>query len=785
MAIRTYKVSLDSKNVITPEPIYLRQGDKTGAVVIDATLMDSGVPIVLNGLTPMFKANTADGKAVIADEGGFSIINSAGGELTYQVPNALTSVAGKVTNAYFSLRDSSGVESTFNIPFVVLEAADATQTAALDYITIIDGANSNVQAIINAHHIIPITDAAPTGSSSIAVQSINGMNWLAVSSKAQGSAGVGIYFAPQIVGLPYPFLFKFKFRSSATDYYSVRAVYANSKGEMLKNDIINRFIAIAGQFTDVKSFFVNEAPADTAIIHLNIVKDEAVASGPGVVYYATDFSLTPKFLKQDATDNVVFSTHFDQGSQPALPLNGSSLSFVKRSSGLAFKNWVTVNSPTTPAASTGMAIYLNINKINQNSGSRILLKFLASSQSAMTLSCDLVYLNSGLQIVGSTHISSNNLLADSSRLKFAFIAQNTIPTGAVYARLQFTDYASESYSFSITDVSIENYFPDVSTASPLLSSPIPALQGQNLFVFGHSFAGPDGPGAGDGQHAPDIFGRINQVSDIDNHAGSGTRSDQILTAVANNWVKNTRGIVWLAGCIRNDQNYFTNNAPNYTTVTRTMMTILAHLTSRDGSNIVQNGNNYDFSFSGDKAYLILPFTKTPSSPITVIDESGQPVATFTTGGYGYDFPGAVTISGLGSGTHQLRANGPVFKVLIPLASTPLIIWEKEPRYNIAVVNGGELANTVSKEYQAEVQSMIQGNFPNVIVLEYPDTWNSALDTNSDGVHPNSSGHNKIARQAQATLLLDGIDFQQGLNWMTGSQADPNPYQIPATNYVAN
>ena len=139
MAIRTYKVTLDSKNTIAPEPVYLRQGDKTGAVVIDATLMDNGSPVSLSGLTPMFKANTADGQAVIADSTGFNIVNVSGGEFTYQVPNALASVAGKINTAYFSLSDASGSESTFNVPFVVSAAIDITQKQAQDYITIIDG----------------------------------------------------------------------------------------------------------------------------------------------------------------------------------------------------------------------------------------------------------------------------------------------------------------------------------------------------------------------------------------------------------------------------------------------------------------------------------------------------------------------------------------------------------------------------------------------------------------------------------------------------------------------
>lgn len=135
MAIRTYKVTLDSKNSIAPEPVLLRQGDKTGAVVIDATLMDNGSPVSLNGLTPMFKANTADGEAVIADSTGFSIVNASDGEFTYQVPSQLGSVPGKIKIAYFSFTDASGNQSTFDIAFAVYPAADMTQESAKDWIS--------------------------------------------------------------------------------------------------------------------------------------------------------------------------------------------------------------------------------------------------------------------------------------------------------------------------------------------------------------------------------------------------------------------------------------------------------------------------------------------------------------------------------------------------------------------------------------------------------------------------------------------------------------------------
>jgi len=163
MAIRTYKVTLDTKNAIAPEPVYLRQGDKTGAVVIDAKLMDNGSPVSLSGRTPMFKANTADGQAVIADSTGFNIIDASGGEFTYQVPNALSSVPGKIMTAYFSLSDSSGSESTFDVAFIIKKAVDITHAQANDYITIIDSTlqslqqkidamNTDVQTILNAYN---------------------------------------------------------------------------------------------------------------------------------------------------------------------------------------------------------------------------------------------------------------------------------------------------------------------------------------------------------------------------------------------------------------------------------------------------------------------------------------------------------------------------------------------------------------------------------------------------------------------------------------------------------
>ena len=145
MAIRTYKVTLDSKNTIAPEPVFLRQGDKTGAVVIDATLLDNGSPVKLGGLSLSFKANTADGKAFIDDSSGFGIVSAEDGEFTYQVPSQLGQVPGKIKLAYFSLSDANGLESTFNVIFSVSPAADMTQASSKDWL-------SNLNDIISKYN---------------------------------------------------------------------------------------------------------------------------------------------------------------------------------------------------------------------------------------------------------------------------------------------------------------------------------------------------------------------------------------------------------------------------------------------------------------------------------------------------------------------------------------------------------------------------------------------------------------------------------------------------------
>lgn len=167
MAIRTYKINLDSKNTIAPEPIFLRQGDKTGAVIIDASITDNGSAFNLAGLTPVFKANTADNKAVIIDSKGFNIVDASNGKFTYKVPGALSTAPGKIRTAYFGFTDSSGVESTFNLTFVVQAAPDVGTVKSENYITLVNGTYAD---------ITELTAAYPQGNPGIFLTT-NDLNW--------------------------------------------------------------------------------------------------------------------------------------------------------------------------------------------------------------------------------------------------------------------------------------------------------------------------------------------------------------------------------------------------------------------------------------------------------------------------------------------------------------------------------------------------------------------------------------------------------------------------------
>lgn len=150
MAIRTYDILLDSYNSTIPEPIVGRQGDKNGAVTLHVTITDRGTAVDLTGQTVNLIAETAQGTAVVADNAGVTLADAANGKFDYAIPNALWSESGKITKAYFSLNDTDGQQTTYDLIFMVKAAVDVTQEKADDYVTVIDGTIRDLKTKIDA-----------------------------------------------------------------------------------------------------------------------------------------------------------------------------------------------------------------------------------------------------------------------------------------------------------------------------------------------------------------------------------------------------------------------------------------------------------------------------------------------------------------------------------------------------------------------------------------------------------------------------------------------------------
>lgn len=159
MSIRSYEINLDSFSSLIPEPIVGRQGDKNGAVTLYVTVTDRGGAVDLTEQTINLMAKTAKGTAIIADNAGVTITDAVNGKFTYEIPNALWSEAGKIKDAYFSLNDTDGQQTTYDLIFIVKKAIDISQDKASDYITIVDGTLRDLKTKIDA-----IYEAYQTGA---------------------------------------------------------------------------------------------------------------------------------------------------------------------------------------------------------------------------------------------------------------------------------------------------------------------------------------------------------------------------------------------------------------------------------------------------------------------------------------------------------------------------------------------------------------------------------------------------------------------------------------------
>ncbi|HEX7824757.1 MAG TPA: SGNH/GDSL hydrolase family protein, partial [Mycobacterium sp.] len=338
---------------------------------------------------------------------------------------------------------------------------------------------------------------------------------------------------------------------------------------------------------------------------------------------------------------------------------------------------------------------------------------------------------------------------------------------------------------------------------------IPALENVPAQGFGHSFLASavnlnPGPGADIGGHALERVAIRCRTAAMSNLAQGGTRSDQILTSIQTNRTPNTRGIVFLGGGHRNDQNYYTNATPNYATVAAVFRSIFANLTARQydlySSAAFQFGAGWasgssstagayvDVAFAGDRAFIAFSAVTGAGGTFIVKNAANATIATVTTGGYGVAFRGMAEVSGLGAGNHTVRVivqSGTVgiAGIVIPAATPPLIVWELEPPYNEAVVSGGALANTVNAGYQAATTAVAaEFSWASIVTVTAPPTWDASVDTTPDGVHPSASGHRKIADWAITRMKAAGVTFRQGLNWLTGTEADPTTYTVPTVAY---
>lgn len=150
MTIRSYDINLDSFNATIPEPIIGRQGDKNGAVTLHVSITDRGTAVDLTGQTINLMAETAKETAIIADNLGVTLTDAVNGKFDYAIPNALWSESGKITRAYFSLNDTDGQQTTYDLIFIVKKAIDVSQDKADDYITIIDGTLRDLKTKIDA-----------------------------------------------------------------------------------------------------------------------------------------------------------------------------------------------------------------------------------------------------------------------------------------------------------------------------------------------------------------------------------------------------------------------------------------------------------------------------------------------------------------------------------------------------------------------------------------------------------------------------------------------------------
>jgi hypothetical protein len=195
------------------------------------------------------------------------------------------------------------------------------------------------------------------------------------------------------------------------------------------------------------------------------------------------------------------------------------------------------------------------------------------------------------------------------------------------------------------------------------------------------------------------------------------------------------------------------------------------------------GATFDLAFASDRVGVSWDAVTDTGGTFTISDNTGAVLATVNTGGFGVAFTGVTQISGLGSAPRTLRGQVTAGSVghpglIVPAATPRLIVWEQEPPYNLDAVT-----ETVRQGYQAAIMTVLpQFDTTRIVVITTPPTWDPTVDTCPDGVHPSASGHRKIADWGIQRILAAGIKAAQGIDWVTGPQADPTTYTVPPMSY---
>jgi hypothetical protein len=149
------------------------------------------------------------------------------------------------------------------------------------------------------------------------------------------------------------------------------------------------------------------------------------------------------------------------------------------------------------------------------------------------------------------------------------------------------------------------------------------------------------------------------------------------------------------------------------------------------------------------------------------------IKTVATGGYKRDFTGAVKISGLGSGTHQLKVKlvsgtASIVGLAIMGDTPPVIVWD-----NAGNGTGGTAPGTRLALYQ-DTCATVLADFPTVLRSPVGAGWDVATML-GDSLHRNDRGNFYAFGQVEATLRTYlGLGFRQGLNALTRMVAS-TPY----------